>query len=55
MKHAAQHFQAVSSHGVMEGFVAAMDGLLVQTIVPSRYEVVGNVRAGHHHDYGLNL
>ena len=52
---AAQDFKSMSLNGFMEGCVAAMDGLLIKTIVPARSEV-GNVRAffsGHYHHCGL--
>jgi len=54
---AAQSFKTISSNGVIEGCVAAMDGILIKTITPSRKEV-GNVKAcfsGHYHHYGLNV
>ena len=41
---AAQSFKAISSNGVIESCVAAIDGILIKTITPSRKEV-GNVKA----------
>ena len=57
MEWAAQDFPSISSHGVMEGCVAVMDGILIRTIVLARTEV-GNVGAffsGHYQHYGLNV
>ena len=57
VERAAQGFQSISSHGVMEGCVAAMDGILIKTITPAKSEV-GNVRSffsGHYHHYGINV
>ena len=54
---AAQSFKAISSNGVIEGCVAAMGGILIKTITPSRKEV-GNVKAfffGHYQHYALNV
>ena len=42
---------------MIEGCVAAMDGILIKIQVPRRTEV-GNVKAffsGHYHAYGLNI
>ena len=41
---AAQSVKTISSNGVIEGCVAAMDGILIKTITPSRKQV-GNVKA----------
>ena len=41
----------------MEGCVAAMNGVLIKTIVPAKTED-GNLRAffsGHYHHYGINV
>ena len=57
VERAAQDFKAISSHGVMEGCVAAMDGILIKTITPAKSQV-GNVRAffsGHYQHYGINV
>ena len=57
MKRAAQDFKAISSNGVMEGCVAAMDGILIKTITPAKSQV-GNVRSfvsGHYQHYGINV
>ena len=53
---AAQSFKAISSNGVIEGCVAAMDGILMKIMTPSRKEVV-NVKAfssGHYQHCALN-
>ena len=52
---AARNFKAISSNGVMEGCVTAMDGILIKTITPARSQVE-NVRAffsGHYQHYGI--
>ena len=57
VERAAQDFQAISSHGVIEGCVASMDGILIKIQVPRKTEV-GNVKSffsGHYHAYGLNI
>ena len=42
---AARGFESVSSHRVIEGCVAALDGLLIKIKVPSSREQVGRVKA----------
>ena len=54
---AASGFRKISSHGVMEGCVGAIDGLLVKTRTPTCTEVA-NVKyfhSGHHKHYGINV
>ena len=45
VEEAAQSFKAISSNGVIEGCVAAIDGILIKTITPSRKEVAAAATA----------
>lgn len=54
---ASEGFQSVSSHGVIDGCVGVLDGLLVRIQTPSSTET-GNVKSyfsGHYQDYGINV
>ena len=57
MERAAADFAAISLHGVIQGCLGALDGLLIKTIVPSRNEVphVKAYRSGHYAHYGINV
>lgn len=53
----ADAFKAISSHGVFEGCVGCIDGLLMKIITPSCTEA-GNVKSffsGHYHTNGINI
>ena len=57
IEEAANGFKALSTHGVIDGCVACMDGLLLSIQTPARDET-GNVKAyfsGHYQAYGMNL
>lgn len=57
IERAALGFKAISLNGIMDGCVAAMDGILIKIKTPSTSEV-GNVKAffsGHYHAYGVNV
>ena len=57
VEHTATSFHSISKDGLMEGCVAALDGLLLKINVPRKSEV-GNVRAffsGHYQHYGVNV
>jgi len=41
---ASEEFKSISSHGVMEGCVAAIDGILLRTITPPK-KSVGHVKS----------
>jgi len=54
---ASEGINSISSHGVMEGCVAAIDGILLRTITPPK-KSVGHVKSlfsGHYYAYGLNI
>ena len=54
---ASAGFLECSTNGVMDGCVAAIDGMLLRIQTPASSET-GNVRAyfsGHYHDYGINI
>jgi len=54
---AAQEFECRSSHGIMNGCVAALDGWLCWICVPTPDEVekVKPYFSGHYQCYGLNV
>ena len=54
---AAAGFKRISSHGVMEGCVGAIDGLLVKIRTPSSKQVghVKSFHSGHHKHCGINV
>jgi hypothetical protein len=54
---AADEFKQHSTHGVVDGCVACLDGLLLRIQTPASNET-GNVKAyflGHYQDYGINV
>ena len=57
VERAAADFAAISSHGVLQGCIGALDGLLVKTITPSKNEVphVKAYYSGHYAHYGINM
>jgi len=57
IERAALGFKAISLNGIMDGCVAAMDGILIKIKSPSTSQA-GNVKAffsGHYHAYGVNV
>ena len=53
----AEEFLGCSSHNIMEGCVAALDGMLLRIQTPATKET-GNVKSyfsGHYQDYGINV
>ena len=57
VKNHALGFEEISSHGIFQTCVAAVDGILIRTITPARTHV-GNVRSfysGHYKANGINV
>ena len=57
IERAALGFKSISLHGIMDGCVAAMDGILIKIRTPPTSQV-GNVKAffsGHYQAYGVNV
>ena len=57
LQNTADDFNRLSSHGIFEGCVGAVDGLLLRTRAPASAHV-GNVRSfysGHYKSYGHNI
>ena len=54
---AAEGFKSISSHGIVDGCVGCLDGILLKILTPSSKEV-GNVKSffsGHYQMYGINV
>jgi hypothetical protein len=54
---AADGFKSVSSHGVIDGCVGCLDGILLKIQTPASKDV-GNVKSffsGHYQTYGINV
>jgi hypothetical protein len=53
----AEGFKSISSHGILDGCVGCLDGILLKIQTPSSNEV-GNVKSffsGHYQTYGINV
>jgi hypothetical protein len=54
---AAEAFKSISSHGVVDGCIGCLDGILLKIQTPSAKEA-GNVKSyfsGHYQRYGINV